>query len=67
MKVIITGLPELVKENQELLGELFLTAMYFNNFKVDGVKIEFEAEQHEHVLDYSVNPAGTCTVCGYND
>ena len=24
-------------------------------------------QPHEHLFDYSTNPAGTCTVCGYND
>lgn len=24
-------------------------------------------KEHEHDFDYSVNPAGTCRTCGYND
>lgn len=26
-----------------------------------------EREPHEHDFDYSINPAGTCRICGYND
>lgn len=44
MKAIITGLPELVEENQQILGRLILTTMWGNNFKVDGVHIEFEGD-----------------------
>lgn len=44
MKLIMTGLPELMEENQQMLGELILTSMYYNNFKVDGIKIELIGE-----------------------
>jgi hypothetical protein len=47
MKIIITGLPELVPENQEMLGQLILTSMYFNDFKVDGVKIQIISDIQE--------------------
>lgn len=47
MKMIVTNLPELMDENQHLLGQLVLVTMHANNFKVDGVHIEFEAESKQ--------------------
>lgn len=44
MKCIITGLPELVGENQMMLGQLFLHTMHMNNFKVDSVSVEFQPD-----------------------
>lgn len=42
MKAVISGLPELVNENQILLGQVILKAMHANGFRVNGVRIEFE-------------------------
>jgi hypothetical protein len=44
MKAIISGLPELVGENQTLLGRLVLITMHANGFKVDDVHIEFQPD-----------------------
>ena len=35
MKAIISGLPELVGENQQILGRMILLTMHANGFKVD--------------------------------
>jgi hypothetical protein len=44
MKLVMTGLPELVDGNQTMLAQLILGTMYFNDFKVDGVHISFTPE-----------------------
>jgi hypothetical protein len=44
MKMIVHNLPELVEENQYILGQLLLMTMCANSFKVDGVRIEFVKE-----------------------
>lgn len=41
MKAIISGLPELLPENQMLLGQVISIAMHQNMFKVDGIEIKF--------------------------
>lgn len=45
MKAIIRGLPELVDENQQILGRMILLTMHHNGFKVDGVHIEFQPDE----------------------
>ena len=47
MKAIITGLPELVGENQTMLGRMILLTMAANGFKVDGVSVEFQPDEGE--------------------
>ncbi len=47
MKAVISGLPELVGENQQLLGQMILITMNANGFKVDGVNIEFQPDEGE--------------------
>jgi hypothetical protein len=41
MKCEITNLPELVPDNQQLLGVMILKTLHANGFKVDNVAIEF--------------------------
>jgi hypothetical protein len=49
MKMVMSNLPELVNENQELLAQLILSTMWFNGFKVDGVEIKFHEGNDELV------------------
>ena len=55
----MTGLPELVPENCQLLGWVILQAMHFNGFKVDGIHIELvshdKATPHEQTLLDEIN------------
>lgn len=44
MKVEITGLEELPEGKQQGIGAAWLRVLYFENVKVDGVNIKFEAE-----------------------
>lgn len=45
----MSGLVELIDENQELLAHAILMTMDLNGFKVDGVKINFmQEEQNDH-------------------
>lgn len=60
MKAIITNLPELVGENQMMLGQLFLQTMYMNGFKVDDVIVEFQPDEGQPVQTTNplLNPKG---------
>ena len=50
MKAVITGLPELVDENQQMLGRMILMTMHANGFKVDGVAVEFQPDEGEPII-----------------
>ena len=41
MIMVVKNLPELVDENQQILGQLLLITMHANGFKVDDVRVEF--------------------------
>lgn len=44
MKIVVNGVEELPKGKQEALGQKILREMYYENIKVDGVKVEFVDE-----------------------
>jgi len=49
VKAVISNLPELVPENQQMLGQMILLTMHANGFKVDGIHIEFQPDDGEPI------------------
>lgn len=45
MKAIISGMPEMDEQDQQLIGRDILILCYYQGFPVDGLHVKFEDEE----------------------